>query len=75
MSLVEEAKKIVKRKSSLNLPVGNEAQELALTWLKGEISNKQVLAVIKIDGGANFYTFICKNLRESFQSGKLVIKE
>lgn len=50
-----------------------EHQDLAIAWLTGEISYKQIETVLGISG-SNIYNFLAMSIRAAYKDGRLTRK-
>ena len=76
--LLKLAKKIPqfkKRKISAKYAKYSEAEleELAVAWLMGEVSFKQINLTLRLEG-SNVYNFLCTYIREAARRGTIVKK-
>lgn len=74
-TLLEKAKKIQPYNSLLK-EITDEHIELAIAWLKSEITNGQVASVLGINKsqGSTILYKLALMLRQAYKNGKLVIK-
>lgn len=71
MTLLEKAKKIHANKKLT--AVTSEQVELAIAWLKSEISYTQVSIAIEQKAGQQPYSFVANALKRAYEDGKLKI--
>jgi len=73
MTLLEKAKAF--KSNSRRAHINHDMIELALAWLKGDVSLKQVQSVLNKHPGSQIYSVITQILREAYNRGYLEIKE
>ena len=73
-TLLEKAKKISGFRPVIKT---DEEIELALAWLKGEITSKQITSVIyegKKTSRGNYLNWLALALRSAYMKGRLILK-
>lgn len=68
MSLLDEAKAY---KTKVSCKMGQEAIELALAWIKNEVSLSQVTSVINVKSSTSSYMYLARALREAYRQNLL----
>jgi len=71
MSILQEAKKLPVRKGLKNNYSSQEWQDVAIAWLKDEISLSQLMNAMKYKSTSSTYTAPSLSLRAAFKSGRL----
>lgn len=61
-SLLDKAKKV--KKGHLNSDVTEEKIQLALAWVKGDVSTAQIKKAIETRSSSNVYTLLAHALKE-----------
>lgn len=60
--------------SKISKRISDEEIELALAYLKDEVSYSQIQAVLKMKNGGGVYNFITTRVREAFRRNLITIK-
>lgn len=72
MNLLERAKaRGSKVRGAPPRKVTREEVELAIAWLKGEVTYSAVVRVMKLTSGSNVYGFIAIGLREAYKQNRV----
>lgn len=78
MGLLSQAKavqiRISRPRSNTKLPRGQEAEELALAWLQGDVRAIQVISTIGCKPGSAIYAWFAQRLRDAHKRGALKVR-
>lgn len=73
-TLLEKAKQ-VKTYTKKGKDCSNEEVELAIAWIKDEVTYKQIFTVLGLRSGAEVYVILAQCLREAYKRNKIQITE
>jgi hypothetical protein len=72
MKLLDKAK--ARSKKTLGAPprkMTKDEVELAIAWLRGEVTYSAVMEVMKLTSGSNVYAFVAVGLREAYKQNRI----
>jgi hypothetical protein len=72
MNLLEKAKaRGTKAQGAPPRKVSKDQVELAIAWLRGEVTYSAVMDVMKLTAGSNVYGFVAIALKEAYKQNRI----